>query len=190
MIAGKQLIILVLDIALSAIVIVAFAWVVASTRRPTAQSAVQSGGYRLRRSWGWFYGVLLAGAFTATIWSIPYAWAQPAQGSSDPLVVHVVAHQFSFTMPQRLPADRLIKFVVTSSDVNHGFGIYDPQGRLLGQVQAMPDYSNVFYFTFRQPGTYTIRCMELCGVGHSDMFQKLAIYPTQTGSSAASLPGE
>jgi hypothetical protein len=28
---------------------------------------------------------------------------------------------------------------VTSADVKHGFGIYDPHATLLGQVQAMPN---------------------------------------------------
>lgn len=185
MIAGKQLIILILDVALTAIVVAAFAWIVASTRHPKEFKAVQPGGYKLRRRWGWFYGALITAAFGITFWTVPYAWAQPAQSASRALEVHIVAHQFSFTMPARLPAGRLIKFVVTSSDVNHGVGIYDPEGRLLGQVQAMPDYSNVYYFTFSKPGRYVIRCMEYCGIGHSDMYQTLYVYRSKSGLTGA-----
>src|ERR1051325_2470609 len=41
-----------------------------------------------------------------------------------------------------LPAGVPVEFAVTSRDVNHGFAIYDSVGRLLTQVQAMPNYTN------------------------------------------------
>ena len=183
-IVGKQLVILALWLALSTIVVVVFAWVVSSTRRPAPQGEVQPGGYRLRRLWGWFYGTLLVAAFLVTLWTVPYAWAQ-GSSAKPALVVHVYAHQFAFTMPQKLPAQTPIEFLVTSLDVNHDMGIYSPQGVLLGQVQAMPDYTNVFFFTFPAPGRYIIRCLELCGAGHSSMFQPLQVY--QPASAAAPL---
>ncbi len=176
---GKQLVIFVLWVALTAIVIGVFWWVMRSTRRPDAYDAVSKGGYRLRKSWAWFYGTLLIAAFAATLWTVPYAWAQPAAAKRPAMVVTVRARQFSFSMPSRLPAGRQIEFRVTSDDVNHGFGIYSPQGVLVAQVQAMPDYTNVMYFTFSAPGTYTIRCLEFCGVGHSDMHQTLTVYPAK-----------
>ena len=182
-IVGKELLIFVLWIALSAVVIGVFAGVVRSTRRPRDFDDVQGAGYRLRKGWFIVYGVLLVISFAVTLWTVPYAWAQPANFGKQAVVVHVTAHQFSFEMPSRLPADRRIKLLVTSSDVNHGLGIYSPQGVLIAQVQAMPDYTNVLYVTFTQPGTYTIRCMELCGVGHSDMFQKLQVYVTRPSAA-------
>ncbi len=69
-----------------------------------------------------------------------------------------------------------IIFDVTSADVNHGFGIYDPQGTLLGQVQAMPNYTNHLPFYFSRIGRYTIRCLEYCGIGHPAM---LAVFRVQ-----------
>ena len=33
----------------------------------------------------------------------------------------------------------------------------------LMQMQVVPGYDNVFYYTFKNPGTYTIRCLEYCG---------------------------
>ena len=175
-IEGRQLAILVLWVAMSLIVIIAFVWVMQSTRRPRDFSEVQAGGFRLRRGWGWLYGSLLIISFAATVWTMPYAWAQEKVAMSPAITVQVVAHQFSFTMPASLPARRLIRFVVTSADVNHGMGIYSPQGVLLAQVQAMPDYHNVLYFTFPEPGTYIIRCLEYCGEGHSVMQQTLRVY--------------
>ncbi len=184
-IVGRQFAILVLWIALSLIVIIAFLWVLQSTRKPREFEEVQESGYRLRRGWGWLYGTLLIISFAATAWTMPYAWAQRQEAKSPAITVEVVAHQFSFTMPASLPARRLIKFVVTSSDVNHGFGIYSPKGVLLAQVQAMPDYKNVLYFTFPGPGTYIIRCLEYCGEGHSVMYQKLTVYSDGSPAAAA-----
>ncbi len=181
-IAGKQLVILVLWLALSTIVVIAFSWVVSSTKRPVPVGDVQPGGYRLRRLWGWFYGTLLVAAFAVTLWTVPYAWAQGSTGKPA-LVVHVYAHQFAFTMPKKLPSGTRIEFLVTSLDVNHDMGIYSPQGELLGQVQAMPDYTNVFFFTFPKPGRYVIRCLELCGAGHSYMFQPLQVYAPAPAST-------
>ncbi len=70
--------------------------------------------------------------------------------------------------PQNLtvPAGKLIEFNVTSGDVNHGFGIYDDQGRLLIQVQVMPGYTNQLRYRFLAPGVYHILCMEFCGYAH------------------------
>lgn len=184
-IEGRQLAILILWIALSLIVIIAFVWVVQSTRQPRDFKDLQDGGYRLRRGWGWLYGSLLIASFAATVWTMPYAWAQEKVAKSPAITVEVVAHQFEFTMPSSLPAHRLIKFVVTSADVNHGMGIYSPQGVLLAQVQAMPDYHNVLYFTFPGPGTYIIRCLEYCGEGHSVMQQTLHVYLPATAAGSA-----
>ena len=57
-----------------------------------------------------------------------------------------------------------MRFDVTSIDVNHGFGLYDPDGHLIGSVQAMPGYHNQLDLTLDEPGVYRIRCLELCGL--------------------------
>ncbi len=38
--------------------------------------------------------------------------------------------------------ERWVEFRVTSLDVNHGMAIFDPDGKLVGQTQAMPGYVN------------------------------------------------
>jgi hypothetical protein len=54
-------------------------------------------------------------------------------------------------------------------DVNHGFSLYDENGKLLGQTQAMPGYVNRLFVKFEKPGIYTAFCMELCGNSHHRM---------------------
>ena len=53
--------------------------------------------------------------------------------------------------------------------MNHGLGICDPEMRLLVQVQAMAGYTNKVVHTFDRLGTYTILCMEFCGLAQQDM---------------------
>jgi hypothetical protein len=60
-----------------------------------------------------------------------------------------------------------VEFRVTTLDVNHGFSLYAPDGHLVAQTQAMPGYMNRLRITFDQPGTYTVLCLEFCGMSHS-----------------------
>ena len=62
-----------------------------------------------------------------------------------------------------------VRFDVTSADVNHGFGIYTREGRLVAQTQAMPGYVNRLRLQFDRPGTYRVMCLEFCGLSHHVM---------------------
>lgn len=104
-------------------------------------------------------------------------------------VIHVSAMQFAFLMSDKaidpknpvgetsieLPAGQLIEFRVTSLDVNHGFGIYDQSDRLIAQTQAMPGYVNRLRWKFKEPGKYTILCLEYCGMAHQVMRASLTV---------------
>lgn len=66
-------------------------------------------------------------------------------------------------------ANSVVEFRVTTLDVNRGFSLYTPDGHLLAQTQAMPGYVNRLRVTFRDPGTYTVLCLEFCGMAHHRM---------------------
>ncbi|HKU66959.1 MAG TPA: hypothetical protein VJP85_04190 [Candidatus Baltobacteraceae bacterium] len=133
-------------------------------KTPVGQDVVSANGYAIRRYW---FVTVLAASFAVFIFTIPHF---PYAGAQTPGTHYkVVAQQYSFALPQTLPANTPIVFDVTSRDVNHGFAIYDPQGRLVGQVQAMPDYVNHLPFEFRTRGHYTVRCLEYCGIAHAAM---------------------
>ena len=84
--------------------------------------------------------------------------------------------QFSWALSHDcLPSDQPLQFNVTSMDVNHGFAIYDENGHIVGQTQAMPGFTNVLLVSLPKPGTYTIHCTELCGIGHSFMKQTFTV---------------
>ena len=123
-------------------------------------------GYWLRKRWLALVvvvGVLVVGI---SLFDLPYATGSAAGRT----VVKVSGGQFFWSLvPDRVPAGARVRFDVTSVDVNHGFGLYDPHGHLIGSVQAMPGYHNELDLTLSEAGVYRIRCLELCGLNHSTM---------------------
>jgi cytochrome c oxidase subunit 2 len=91
-------------------------------------------------------------------------------------VVDVVGHQWTWDVSQtHLKVGEPVEFRVTASDVNHGFAIYAPDGRIVIQTQAMPGFTNKILYTFQTPGTYRIMCLEYCGVAHHGMTAELEV---------------
>lgn len=131
-------------------------------------------GYWLRKRWLALLlviGVLVVGI---SLFDLPYA----SGGSAGRTVVKVTGGQFFWSLvPDRVPAGTRIRFDVTSLDVNHGFGLYDPHGHLIGSVQAMPGYHNKLDLTLPGPGVYRIRCLELCGLNHATMEGSFTVAP-------------
>ena len=73
--------------------------------------------------------------------------------------------------------------VLSGGDVNHNFAIYAPDGRIAIQTQAMPGYVNKLLYTFHTPGTYKIRCLEYCGIGHDVMTTDIQVVAADGGRS-------
>jgi len=121
---------------------------------------------RRERTWLYAVIVLLLALLFATIWFTPYG-----RGSTDgDVVVNVTARQFSWQVkPATVPAGRRIVFKLASTDVNHGFGIYDPDNTFVAQAQVVPGKTQTLVHTFRKPGRYQILCLEFCGFGHGAM---------------------
>lgn len=166
LLSGRQALVLALYVAILVPVVAVFLWVAVNARRQEDFPHLQHAAYTLRAWWFRVLLVILVVAFAAALTALPYPWAIRAEGA---MAVPVVARQFAFELPDQLPADRVLDFEVTSADVNHDFGIYDPSERLVAQVQAMPSYTNRLYLTLHTPGVYTIRCLEYCGIAHHVM---------------------
>lgn len=157
------------------------AWFVA-TRQPAASAdEVRQGIYRVRRSYFVALTSVLLLMLALTLPRAPYG-----DRGSEPAAVTLVADGVTWAWMIRgdgssspatagnvVPVGRPVRFDVGALDVNHGFGVYTPDGKLLGQVQAMPGYRNEVTLTFPKPGTYRVLCMEYCGVGHHMMFTSL-----------------
>lgn len=80
--------------------------------------------------------------------------------------------------PIKIKVGETVKFVARSIDVNHGFGILKSSKSMdspLIQMQVVPGFDNIFYYTFKGPGTFTIRCLEYCGWNHHYMVSQITV---------------
>ena len=148
------------------LIVAVFVTVALQTVSDVPFERVQGIGYWLRKRWLGFLCALLVVVVGISLFDLPYAKG----GGAGRTHVRVTGIQFAWVMTRtQLPVDKPIRFDVTSRDVNHGFAIYDPDGRMIGSVQAMPGYTNKLDLTFHTRGLYTVRCFELCGLNHHVM---------------------
>jgi len=128
------------------------------------------------------------------IWGA-FAVYQETSAASTPniLVVNVTAQQWQWTFnyPQygatsqgaqviELPVNRPVVFYVTSKDVLHGFSI-----RAFGvRVDANPgQVTSTTITTPTQIGSYTVNCVELCGLLHSYMWEAVNVVSADSFNS-------
>lgn len=165
----------VLWISVVAIAIVAalFIFVIrSSTRSASAQSVTRTAG-TVRQVL--FWGSLAAGAALLYVTLTPWPHGLPS-AADEPIVVTVTGSQWNWEIDTpEVPTGKPIMFAVNSTDVNHGVGLYDENYTLLNQAQGMPGYTNRFDYTFSEPGTYWILCLEYCGLAHHQMIGELTV---------------
>lgn len=157
-----------LTLLLIAALVAVFIFVVVNAGRKEDYGPIRERGYRLRTRF--FWALLLIGTPTVgyTLLDLPYTAADRA--AEDAVRVQAVGYQWYWELSHdEARVGQPVIFEVTSKDVNHGFGIYDADMRLITQTQAMPGYENRLVHTFERPGTYRILCLEYCGVAHHDM---------------------
>lgn len=119
------------------------------------------------------------------IWGLFAFYQETAAASSNTLVVKVTGQQWQWTFeyPQYgatssgaqvidLPVNRPVQFYVTSLDVLHGFSIRD-----LGvRVDANPgEVTTTSVTTPTVIGSYMVQCVELCGLLHSYMWERVNV---------------
>jgi cytochrome c oxidase subunit 2 len=150
---------------------------VTARRGPDDYEEITHTGYRIRRYW--FVGLMVIGlvALGLTLPHMPYPLARQVSANTPVTVVHVRGEQWQWKIsPSKVPAHRTIEFKVTSADVNHGFSVIDPNdNEIVANVQAMPGYTNRLYVSFHHPGTYLVRCLELCGLYHTSMLSQITV---------------
>jgi cytochrome c oxidase subunit II len=93
------------------------------------------------------------------------------------LPVQVIAQQWEFTYRYPtyggvetphlvLPEKQMVELHVTSLDVIHSFWAY----QLGVKADANPNVDNVVFVKPKKPETFEVRCAELCGIWHGQMF--------------------
>jgi cytochrome c oxidase subunit 2 len=155
-----------------------FVWVATGAGAAIANyGPVLDTAYRARV---WLFGLALAvliGTNYKTVGELPYINTLP-QLPAAAVQAQAVAAQWNWTItPSTFKVGQTAEFYVTSKDVNHGFALYDPQFRIVAETQAMPGYTNVLRYTFTEPGTYQVLCLEYCGVAHHAMKADIKVTP-------------
>jgi cytochrome c oxidase subunit 2 len=172
---GPQIAVLVLFAFIAAALVAVFVVVARMSRADVPLERVQQVGYRLRRGWLVFLAALGVGTIGVSLFFLPYSGGSATSRE----VVRVTGGQFYWSVsPNRVPARSEVRFEVGSLDVNHGFGLYSPDDKLLGNVQAMPGYTNKLDIRLSEPGTYRIACLEFCGARHHLMFAEFTVSPS------------
>lgn len=72
-----------------------------------------------------------------------------------------------------LPQGEKVRFVITSSDVNHSFWV----PAFIMKMDAIAGRTNQFEVTPEKLGTYAGKCAELCGRDHSRMLFNVKVVP-------------
>jgi len=145
-----------------------------STARPLEEDRAGIWSHR-ETTWLVIMVVTLFALLMGTIFYVPYGDTAGARGQ----VVRVTGVQFAWAIdtPQPLVTGRPVAFLARSRDVAHGFGVYNPEGTLIFQAQVVPDHEQKIVHTFTEPGVYTVRCLEFCGVGHHRMTSTFVVKP-------------
>jgi cytochrome c oxidase subunit 2 len=143
----------------------------ASTRTSDGEADVTGWGRR-ERAWLVIMIAVLFALLLATIFYVPYG----ESAGPNRQLVRVIGVQYAWAInPTEVIAGRPVEFRLETREangepaVNHGFGIYDEGGALLTQAQVIPDRLQKLVWTFDEPGTYAVRCLEYCGAKHHDM---------------------
>lgn len=178
----------VFTIAIAGVVVLAigFALIISQSGKHADDAQTRRNTHRSHVLQAWAFAVLLV-VFVVGSWATLRQLPIPPQ--HQPLdakqTVDVVGHQWFWDIkPATIQTGSVVEFRVTSADVNHDFAIYAPDGRIVTQTQAMPGYTNKLLYTFVQSGTYTVQCLEYCGVGHAPMRSALRVVDVATGETS------
>jgi cytochrome c oxidase subunit 2 len=172
----EQRVAVLVSAVVGTLLIALFAAVARSASTAGSADDIAAAGARWRRLTFWGLVVLFVPAIAYSLTKTPY------RNDSRPsdVVVQATGHQWAWTLePSTVRAGQRVEIRVTGADVNHGLAVYDPNDRLVTQTQAMPGFTNVIRHTFTTPGTYRIRCLEYCGLGHHTMVSQLTVTAAQ-----------
>ncbi len=175
---GVQSVALAVFLFITAIILAVFFFVAESTAEPKVVDVKSA--YKLRRVFFISGSVVLLSLLAITLPSNPY----DLNAETADEIVYTTARQFSFSYSREpvtsveelgqiptspvleIAPDTLVEFRVTSLDATHGFAVYDLDGAIIAQTQAMPGYINRLRIRFDEAGRYPVLCLEFCGNAH------------------------
>lgn len=165
-------------LVLVAVLLGVFAYVAARAHDKADDARLPQTTARIRTVLFWGLVVAFVPIVGYTLTRLPYS--PPAAEAGPPQVIRAVGQQWRWELSAtEVEVGKPVAFHVTARDVNHGFGLYDPDLRLVAQTQAMPGYTNILHHTFTRPGKYKVLCLEYCGLAHHGMMAEIVVTPAK-----------
>lgn len=169
----------IITLVLMIMIIAPFIYIARGAGKETEYPPVQKSAGRIRTTLFWGLVVFFTPVIVYSLTDLPYT--TPLEDGDEPLVIKAIGYQWYWEIDTlTVPAGQPVAFHVTSADVNHGFGIYDGNMRIIAQTQAMPEYTNVLHHTFTKPGVYKVLCLEYCGLSHHAMAAEITVTPAES----------
>ena len=134
---------------------------------------------RLEGIWLSVVFVVFVGVNLASLKFMPLIAAAQASTNGKPLQeISFTATSWAYDISNRqIEAGRPVRFSGKAADTQHGFAVYHPNGRMLFTMLMMPGLTKptTLVYTFNDPGTYKVRCLEYCGIAHHAMQDQLVV---------------
>jgi cytochrome c oxidase subunit 2 len=134
---------------------------------------------RLEGIWLTVVFVVFVGVNLASLKFMPIIATANAATSNLPLQeIDLTAKSWAYDISSRqIEAGRPVRFSGRSVDTQHGFAVYHPDGRMLFTMLLMDGLKKptTVVHTFKEPGTYKVRCLEYCGIAHHVMQDELIV---------------
>lgn len=146
---------------------------------PSPSTSDDSGIVRAEWAWLGLVTLVFVGVNVFSIGYMPTVITARAEASGQDIVdVKFTAESWSYDISEgKIEVGRPVRFSGTSLDTMHSFAVYHPNGKVLFTMMLMPGLEGPtsLIYTFRDPGTYTVRCLEYCGLAHHDMRDEIVV---------------
>ena len=134
---------------------------------------------RAEYMWIGFVSLVFIVVNIASIEFMPTVATAKANASGKEIMeITVAAQSWSFDISEgTIEVGKPVRFSGKSLDTMHGFALYHPNGKVLFTMMLMPgtDGPTSLVHTFKEPGTYTVRCLEYCGAAHHEMKDEITV---------------
>jgi cytochrome c oxidase subunit II len=139
----------------------------------------QTGYVKMERAWIGLVVVVFVGVNIASIDFMPTTATAKAMASGEKLTeVNFTAESWSYDISEtKIEAGKPIRFSGKSLDTMHGFAVYHPDGKVMFTMMLMPGLEGPtsLVHTFKDAGTYVVRCLEYCGNSHHEMRDEIVV---------------
>lgn len=161
-----------ITVVVSLVVVACFVWVLLNSKGVAPLEQVAKPAYQARSFL--FFVAIAAGIAISFFTLVP--WPHDANAAAVTRQIDAKARQWAWELSDnKARVGEVVEFRVSAEDVNHGFALYDPDKRMVAQIQAMPGFVNKVRHRFVRPGTYQLLCLEYCGVAHHAMIAEITV---------------